>query len=238
MKIQFDIRLILLFSLFFLNSISAQNEKINEILIKSLNAHGGENLNKIKKIKYLKTTFTYDDLGNVKKQIKQIITHKFDPYKTEIESNNKTLKSDGIITEIIENGKIVSDFESLNKAKSTINGAFYVFWQPMKLKDDGTIIKYMGATTLPNKKKVYSLEVSYLSGSDTWNFYFDSNSYLLVASEVNHNNKVSLIYTTGFNTTDNGIFHHKRESYKLTENRSKLSIQASYIYNILDVVKE
>jgi hypothetical protein len=34
------------------------------------------------------------------------------------------------------------------------------------------------------------------------------------------------------------VFHHKRESYKLTENRSKLSIQASYIYNILDVVKE
>tara|TARA_B100000780_G_scaffold160777_1_gene112366 strand:- start:238 stop:954 length:717 start_codon:yes stop_codon:yes gene_type:complete len=238
MKIQFDIRLILLFSLFFFNSISAQNEKINEILIKSLNAHGGENLNKIKKIKYLKTTFTYDDLGNLKKEIKQIITHKFDPYKTEIESNNKTLKSDGIITEILENGEIVKDFKSLNKAKSKINGAFYVFWQPMKLKDAGTIIKYMGVSTLPNKKRVFSLEVSYRDGTDTWNFYFDTNSYLLVGTEVNHNNKVSLIYTTDFNRTESGVFHHKRESYIVSENRSKLRIQASYVYDILDVVKK
>ena len=111
MKIQFDIRLILLFSLFFLNSISAQNEKINEILIKSLNAHGGENLNKIKKIKYLKTTFTYDEVGNVKKQIKQIITHKFDPYKTEIESNNfKYLKK---TTTFTNNNQIAKEITML-----------------------------------------------------------------------------------------------------------------------------
>ena len=38
--------------------------------------------------------------------------------------------------------------------------------------------------------------------------------------------------------TDNGIFHHKRESYKVTENRSKLNIQASYVYSILNITKE
>jgi len=239
MKIQFDIRLLLIFSIIFLNKVSSQDEKIKEILLKSINAHGGEvNLNKIKKIKYLKTTFTYDKMGDVENQIRQKITHELHPYSTEIESNNTLFKTNGIVTEIIEDGNNVSDLKSLNKAKSNLDGAFYVFWQPMKLKDTGTIIKYMGVTSLPNKKNVHSLEVSYLDGSDIWNFYFDTSTYLLIGTEVNHNNKVSIIYTTAFNTTDYGVFHHKRESYKLTENRSKLSIQASYIYNILDVVKE
>ena len=238
MKIQLEIKLILLLSIFFFNSLSSQNEKINEIILKSLNAHGGESLNKIKKIKYLKTTYTYDKIGNIKKEIKQTITHNFDPYKTEIESNNTFLKSDGINTEINEDGLLVTDLESITRAKSIIDGAFYVFWQPMKLKDIGTIIKYMGITILPNKRKVYSLKVSYPEGTDTWNFYFDITSYLLIGTEVNHNNKVSLIYTTDFNNTDNGVFHYKRESYKVTENRSKLNIQARYVYSILNITKK
>ena len=108
----------------------------------------------------------------------------------------------------------------------------------MKLKDSGTLIKYLGEITLPNKKNVHSLKISYLNGKDIWKFYFDTSTYLLVATEVDHNNKISLIYTTDFNTTPFGVFHHKRKSYNLTENRSKLTLQASYLYEILDVVKE
>tara|TARA_B100000767_G_C19727405_1_gene520099 strand:+ start:723 stop:1439 length:717 start_codon:yes stop_codon:yes gene_type:complete len=238
MKIQFDLKLVLLLSIFFLNSVLSQNKKVNEILLKSLDAHGGENLNKIQRIKYFKTTYTYDESGTIKKEDKQKITHQFDPYETVMESKNKFIKSNGIITEITENERPVNDLESINKAKSLIDGAFYVFWQPMKLKDSGTIIKYMGITRLPNKKKVFSLKVSYPDGTDTWNFYFDITSYLLIGTEVNHNNKISLIYTTDFNTTEDGIFHYKRDSYKVTKNRSKLSIQASYIYEILNIVKE
>ena len=58
MKIQFDLKLVLLLSIFFLNSVLSQNKKVNEILLKSLDAHGGENLNKIQRIKYFKTTYT------------------------------------------------------------------------------------------------------------------------------------------------------------------------------------
>ncbi|MDG2372240.1 MAG: DUF6503 family protein [Flavobacteriaceae bacterium] len=239
MKKQFNIILVLLISLIFLNKVSSQNEKIQKILLKSLNAHGGEvSLNKIKQIKYLKTTFTYNKVGDVKKRIKQHITHKFDPFITEIISDNKFLKTNGTSIEIIENGKIVDDLESLKNAKASLDGAFYVFWQPMKLKDSGTLIKYLGEITLPNKKNVHSLKISYLNGKDIWKFYFDTSTYLLVATEVDHNNKISLIYTTDFNTTPFGVFHHKRKSYNLTENRSKLTLQASYLYEILDVVKE
>jgi len=239
MKIQFDIKLLLLISVIFLNKISSQNEKIEKILLKSLNAHGGEvNLNKIKQIKYLKTTYTYDGMDDVKKQIKQHITHKFDPFITEIISGNKSLKTNGIFTEIIENGKEVDDIESLKNAKAILDGAFYVFWQPMKLKDPGTIIKYLGEFNLANKKNVHSLEISYLNGKDIWKFYFDTSTYLLVATEVDHNNKISLIYTTDFNRTPYGIFHHKRESYKVSDNRSSLTLQAKYVYEILDVVKK
>ena len=110
----------------------------------------------------------------------------------------------------------------------------------MKLKDPGTIIKYIGVANLPNKKNVHSLEISYLGGTttDTWKFYFDTSTYLLVATEVDHNNKISLIYTTDFNRTPYGIFHHKRESYKVSDNRSSLTLQAKYVYEILDVVKK
>ena len=239
MKIQLEIKLLMLIGMLFFNKVYAQNQKVKSILEKSLNAHGGENtVSEIKQIKYLKTTYTYDKEGNIVKKTKQQITHQFDPYETEILSDNKFIKTNGIDIEIIKNGKNINDLESLNSAKGILDGAFYVFWQPMKLKDPGTIIKYLGEIYLPNQKKVHSLQVSYLNGSDTWKFYFDTSSYLLVATEVNHNDRISLIYTTDFNFRTSGVFHFKRESYKLTENRTKLALQASYTYDILDIVKK
>lgn len=239
MKIRFEIKLFLIISIIFLNKIKSQNKNAIEIIEKSIDAHGGKsNLDEIKKIKYSKKTFFYDHLGKIKNEIHQVITHEFNPYKTKIISGDEFQKTNGILTELTKNGKKIYDFESLKKTKSTLDGAFYVFWQPMKLKDPETIMNYLGEVTLPNQKDAHAIEISYLNGSDKWNFYFDTSSYLLVATEVNHNNKISLIYTTDFNYNKYGVFHYKRESYKVTENRSKLILQASYIYEVLDISKK
>ena len=237
MKIRFEIKLFLIISIIFMNKIRSQNKKAIEIIGKSLIAHGFEpNAIKIKKIKYLKTTISYNNIGEPNKEIKQSITHQFDPFMTQIISNNKLLKTNGINTEVIINGILLNDLKSSENAKSILDGAFYVFWQPMKLKDPGTILKYLGEDFLPNKKKVHVINVSYPNGKDTWKFYFDTTTFLLIATEVNHNNKISLIYTSDFNITKHGIFHHRRESYNVTENRSKLILQASYVYDIKEVV--
>jgi hypothetical protein len=66
MKIQLEIKLLMLIGMLFFNKVYAQNQKVKSILEKSLNAHGGENtVSEIKQIKYLKTTYTYDKEGNI-----------------------------------------------------------------------------------------------------------------------------------------------------------------------------
>ncbi len=63
----------------------------------------------------------------------------------------------------------------------------YLWGMPMKLKDPGTQLESVTATTFQDQE-VYALKVTYAPevGSDIWYFYFDKNNYALVGYRFYH----------------------------------------------------
>ena len=77
---------------------------------------------------------------------------------------------------------------SCERADMYRNYFSYLYGLPMKLKDSGTIISSKVKETSFLGSPCYELKVNYdeNTGSDTWYFYFDRNSYSLIGYRFYH----------------------------------------------------
>ena len=216
----------------------------DQILQKSIQAHGGETWKNASSISYLKHTTLLDKNGFVEKKVLQKITHQWNPFQTKIEWENQGTKQLAILNQsgvrLYHNDELQSDSTLIEKTKKNLNAAFYVFWQPFKLQENAVHLEYIGQEKLLDSILTHKLKVYYpnAKNDDLWYFYFDVSSFRLRATEVNHDQRVSLI-TNETVESQTGLFLNKtRNSYFLDSLGSIQYLRATYKYDIIEFIRD
>ena len=225
--------------IFLFNHSCAQKLNASVLLEKSLVAHGGKKAwSIVSEISYLKNIELYDSIGKLEKEINQKIKHTWNPSSTKIEWNNfddhyVALHREEKI-ELFKNNQIVLDSQEVAKAYDNTKGALYVFWQPYKLIDSNARLDYIGLVTLLDSISVHSLKVSYPLDptADVWHYYFNEENFMLEATQVNHDERISLIINESFEDKT-GLFLNKTRKSYLVDSLGKIKyLRAAYKYAI------
>lgn len=222
-------------------SISPE-KRAKDLVNASISAHGGRSAyEQLKDLSYIKTTYTYHSLEQVSDTLVQLINH------NRLGHIRLTYQNDQGLNEIEEkdeqlsvrlNGEVQYDTTLIKNAKSTLDGAQFVFFQPFKLKDSLVRLKVLGRRTLFHKENQLSEEVevveaTYPNSSDIWYFFFDPETDRLLANAVNHNGKMSLIINDSLQWHKGMLVHRFRTSYLSNDQFEPIRVQARYDYEML-----
>ena len=216
--------------------MAGSDSQVEEIVLKSIEKHGGiSDWKKLKSISYNKITVLFDSAGVRKSGIVQ--WHKY-TLKPELEATIRWIENGDSIKIVYKNDKASKyvngtlDSNSADAAKSAVDAAMYVLFQPFKLMDEGTKLKYMGRDSLDGRavylvKPVYSVEQP---GDDEWLFYFDASTNELIANLVNHSGRRSFIKNLAFDPTISLYLHQHRKSYFVDSAHDIQYLRAEYFY--------
>ena len=232
-------RAFIVFTAVFLFGCYEEKLTAKQILEKSINAHGGrKKWERIRSISYDKRTTFFNQEGEIEKIKDETIKHSWNPSFTEIKRIKggefvKAKKDYKGIT-LFENGILQKNPKLLEQANKELDAALYVFWQPYKLYDKNTLLKYIGNINLLDSISVYAIEVSYLNkkSEDKWTYFFDVNNFRLRASQVNHENRVSLIINKNVESKTGLFLNKRRKSYFLDSVGRIKYLKADYNYKI------
>ena len=225
--------------IFLFNHSCAQKLNASVLLEKSLVAHGGKKAwSIVSEISYLKNIELYDSIGKLEKEINQKIKHTWNPSSTKIEWGNVDNDYVAILREekieLFKNNQMVLDSQEVAKAYDNTKGALYVFWQPYKLIDSNARLDYIGLVTLLDSISVHSLKVSYPLDpiADVWHYYFNEENFMLEATQVNHDERISLIINESFEDKT-GLFLNKTRKSYFVDSLGKIKyLRAAYKYAI------
>lgn len=210
-----------------------------ELLLKSLSYHGGlAAMEAQQQLTFSKKTISYDSLGREISELHQQFFYDFETGKRELQwqdgldSWELNHSKDQYV--LLKNGEISSLAEAQKISyESLLNGGLYVYWQPYKLYKDISKKAYLGIENLLGTP-VHVLEVSYENSEDVWQYYFDVDSFRLLANRVLHSGRYSLITNDNTESVSGFSLPSQRTSYKVDAQNKVLWQQASYTYEFLN----
>ena len=226
-----------------LTTASCSSNPAMEIVLKSLEAHGGKKTwERTKKVGYTKATTLFTEEGTVEKEVFQNHEVYFQPFKAIMKwqdgttTNTAQLENDSLVLQ--KNSTSVTAPKALQEARAALEGAYYVFWQPYRLLEPEAQLELLGTRTLFNGKKTLEVLVTYSDTpeADRWHYFFDYNSYRLIATAVVHQGRRSLITNDDFQTNNGIVLNRLRSSYFTDVNFQPKYKRASYVYTVIDVV--
>jgi len=133
-----------------------------------------------------------------------------------------------------EDGKELTDDKSKKEAWNSSFGSNYVIAMPFKLTDPGVILTYDGIDTLEGDKVVHALKVEYEKGAGssggfhTWWYYFDKETYDLVANYLDYGNGHSYTNYQTFTNIGGIRIHELRHSHAANEEKEVGRIKTIY----------
>ena len=212
-------------------------DQVMDLLNKSIAAHGGkEGWENLKGISFRKWTRMLNAEGQVESELDQWHEFQFVPVLTgqitwTKDSVAHALAWDGskLSYQMGENAVLNEDF--LTAKKKEFDAAFYTVAQPWKLLDKGGKLHYEGLDTLENGAEVESIRVDYGPNTDTWWYYFDPKTYLMVGNAVQLKDHRSLVYDLFSQKADNLVLHGTRESWRVDDLGKRLFLRAEYRYS-------
>lgn len=234
------------FVLFCVFLISCSNKKLTaeEIVLKSIEAHGGlDSWNNIKQLSFDKETTLFFEDGSVEIKTDQFQLFGFQPIlfgKIEWESN----ANDIVITYNEEevsktiNDSIITSSDELERAKNSFFAAQYVIVQPFALLDQGVELTLKGKIEIENRK-AYEISVKYPNDtkeSNKWAYFFDTVSFEVIANKVELLDHTSWVENLTFETASEFKFNAYRKSYRLNEAGEKTYLRAEYNYSNYNVL--
>jgi hypothetical protein len=234
--------LLFIFVLFGLACTPSPEEQAMDLLDKSIAAHGGkEGWENLKGIKFQKWTRMLDADGQVESELSQWHELRFTPrFEGKISWTKDSIAYwmswDGAVFryQMGENEVLNADF--LATKKKDFDAAFYTVAQPWKLLDKGGKLHYEGLDTLENGTEVESIRVDYGPDTDTWWYYFDPKTKLMVGNSVQLKDHRSLVYDLSTEKAGQLILHGKRASWRVDESGKRLFLRAEYRYSDYELV--
>ncbi|MGB2245456.1 MAG: DUF6503 family protein [Flavobacteriaceae bacterium] len=219
-------------------SLNCQHEEsAEEIIQKSIKAHGFSPQKT--PISFTKSSQLYFRNGSLEKSTHQKHQIAWSPFSYQI--TEKTAQGTMVITQrndqysVEINGKAITDTIGVQNAKNALKAAFFVFWQPAKLRDKKAKFRYLGKKKLIHEKMVNAIEVYYpkSTSTDKWEFYFDTESYLNIGYSVKHKGRWSLILNDAFHREHRPILVKERRSFLIDSTNNSTVLRATYAYRIL-----
>jgi hypothetical protein len=236
------IRLLVVIVLLAQFSCAENPEKQAQTLLeKSIQAHGGvEKWDEMSSLKFRKWTKLLNEDGSVESELNQQMEFRFKPYfegkmSWTKDSLEHVVTWDGSQMHYLMGANEVKNPGFLASRKKDLDAGFYAAAQPWKLLGDSAKLAYQGQKTLENGKLVEVIRVDYGPDTDVWYFYFDPNSAMLVANEVQTKDHRSLIYNLSFVETDGLLLQGIRESWRVNENGEKQFLRAEYSYTDYEI---
>ena len=129
------------------------------------------------------------------------------------------------------NDSAITDQSLLDKYQKSIFAANYVFWQPYKLLESNSVITYQGKEYVDDQE-VHVLKVTYPDSKNVWWYYFDVNTYRLLANMVYHQPTYSFIQNTAVEQETGLFLNAERKSYRVDSLRNKKFLRALYQYKV------
>lgn len=201
-----------------------QNEA-GEVVRKAIDYIGGwEAWENKKTFSFYKNITHLDSSGTIERSQKQFHQYQIHPdFKAKMswedQGNQYVIINNGEQAKKYENGIEMTDDKSKGQAWNSSFGSHYVISMPFKLTDPGTILTYEGIDSTTVNQRVHSLKVEYEKGAGstggmhTWWYYFDENTYDLVANYLAYGEGYSLTTYETFDVIDGIRIHQKRFSH-------------------------
>lgn len=231
----------LIYSLFFLFTFVSckpnPEKQALQLLEKSIEAHGGEEVwENLSQLKFRKWTRLLDDKGMAESELDQWHEFRFKPYfegkiTWEKDSIRHVVSWDGAKFRYFMGENEVLNEGFLAARKKDFDAAFYTVAQPWKLLDKGGMLFYEGKKTLENGKEVESIRVDYGPDSDTWWYFFDPVTFLMIGNQVQLKDHRSLVYDLSEEEVNGLKLHGKRESWRINDQGERLFLRAEYLYS-------
>lgn len=208
-----------------------------ELLMKSLSHHGGLTaMEAQQQLAFSKKTISYDSLGREISELRQQFFYDFETGKRGLQwqegKDSWELSHSKDQYVLLKNGEISLLTEAQNKSyESLLNGGLYVYWQPYKLFKDISKKTYIGIENLLGSP-VHVLEVTYDNSEDVWQYYFDVDSFRLLANRVLHSGRYSLVTNDNTESVSGFSLPSQRTSYRVDAQNKVLWKQAFYEYHL------
>ncbi|MFN3761463.1 MAG: hypothetical protein ACK4SF_19795 [Algoriphagus aquaeductus] len=219
-------------------------QQAQDLLEKSIEAHGGqEGWENLSQLKFRKWTRLLDENGNIESELNQWHEFRSQPFfegkiTWEKDSIEHVISWDGAIIRYQMGANEVQNEGFLAAKKKDFDAAFYTVAQPWKLMDKGGKLIYEGKRTLENGAEVESIRVDYGQDSDTWWYFFDPVTFLMVGNEVQLKDHRSLVYDLSGEDVEGLKLHGTRESWRVNEKGDRLFLRAEYKYSEYQVEKQ
>ena len=219
-------------------------QQAQDLLEKSIQAHGGQEAwEDISVLKFRKWTRLLDESGNIESELDQYLEFRFQPYfegkiTWEKDSIQHVISWDGAKIRYRMGENEVQNEDFLAAKKKDFDAAFYTVAQPWKLLDQGGKLIYEGKKVLENGKEVESIRVDYGPDSDTWWYFFDPVTFLMVGNEVQLKDHRSLVYDLSEENVGGLKLHGERESWRVDEKGQRLFLRAEYKYSEYQIEKQ
>jgi len=230
--------LICCFSVFCLACGTNSSQQAELLLEKSIEAHGGQEAwSQVEKISFRKWTQLLKEDGSIESETDQLQEFRLLPrFEAKISWMSDSLlhisSFDGKEMNYLIGDNEVKNPDFLATKREDIDAAFYVLAQPWKLLEDpGAKLIYKGIKTLSDQREVEVIEVDYGPEEDTWWYYFDPNTSLMIGNEVQLKDHRSLIFNLEADRSTPFILHGRRESFRVNEKGEKLYLRALYRYS-------
>lgn len=225
--------------LVFINCDKKETISGSSIVKKSIEKHGGINSwNSLKKLSFDKRVVLFLEDGSIENESLQHQEYTFLP---ELEGQISWKKQLDVFLITYKNGEIkkylndslISDVKELQSAKNSFFASQYVTTKPFDLLSSKTKLIYTKIKEFEGKR-AYEVKVEYENDtekSDVWFYYFDVNTFKVIANKVVLSDHTSLVDNHTFNTETEFIFNEHRKSYRLNELGEKTFLRAEYFYS-------
>lgn len=242
MKYNYLLSFLLVLSIF--SCAPSPERQVQKLLEKSINAHQlSKNWEDVSSVKFKKLTRLLDESGALESESEQRVEFRLKPYF----EAKLTWTKDSILHVANFNGSKMSyqmgansiENEGFLKAKRTeIDEVFFAFARPWNLLDERAGLSYEGKKTLEDGKIVESVHVDYGPDSDAWWFYFDPESFQVVANEQHAKGHQSLMENSSYDESTGLLLAKEQKSYRTNDLGKKLFLRAEYLYSDYEVTFE
>lgn len=226
-------------------SCSKQDRKAVAIIEKSIEYHGGKkNWEDIQSIAMVRDIWMFDENGNAESYVRQENEFRLKPYfeakmSWERDSIQHRVVFDGLKTQYWMGDNEIQNEGFLHAKKREIDAAFYVLTKPFDLLDKEKYLSYEGKAELSGGIVVEVIQVidgdPSNSSTDIWWYYFDPNTFEVVAYKVKTADHYSMVYNMGWDKSSGVFLPARRESYRVDSLGNHLYKRASYGYGLYKV---
>ncbi len=216
------------------------DNKGGEIVRKAIAYAGGwEAWESKKNFSFYKKITSLDSLGTVTRRLRQLHKYSMEPHfmasmSWQKDDSNFEIINTGEKANKYENDIWLEDDKSKKEAWNSSFGSNYVIQMPFKLTDPGTIINYDKIDSTTFDRPVHAVSVDYESwagssgGMHKWCYYFDAETFDLVANYMDYGNGQSMTLYKTFEDIDGIRIHKLRHSHASNKHRDILQLKTIY----------